>query len=123
MCGVFPRAMTLTTFRVIAAETSTAIDAVRISRKMTDRPTSHRKNRWKKAWTELSKEAVWLAIVPRSAYSGSRLGGIQAAPTRRTREHFKPSQLIHFAVTISNVPLQSRRGGSDCSVVASNINA
>jgi hypothetical protein len=68
MRGVLPpRAMTLTTFRVIVAETSTAIDAVRISRKMIDRPTSHRQNRWKKAWTELSKEAVWLAIVQRHA--------------------------------------------------------
>jgi hypothetical protein len=59
--------MTLTTFRVIVAETSTAIDADRISRKMTYRPTSHRRNRSKQAWTELSKEAVWLAIVDSSA--------------------------------------------------------
>jgi hypothetical protein len=55
--------MTLATFRAIVAETSTVIDADRVSRKMTYRPTSRRQNRWKKAWTELSKEAVWLAIV------------------------------------------------------------
>jgi len=30
---------------------------------MTYRPTSRRQSRWKKAWTKLSKEAVWLAIV------------------------------------------------------------
>jgi len=61
--GVQPRAMTQATFRVIVAETPTAIDADRVSRRMTHRPTSRRQNRWKKAWTELSKEAVWLAIV------------------------------------------------------------
>src|ERR1017187_9935806 len=55
--------MTQATFRVIVAEPSTAIDADRVSRRMTYRPTSRRQNRWKKAWTELSKEAVWLAIV------------------------------------------------------------
>ena len=32
---------------------------------MTYRPRIRRQNRWKKAWTELSKEAVWLAIVQR----------------------------------------------------------
>ena len=60
---VQPRAMTKATFRVIVARSLTAIGADRVSRGMTYRPTSCRQRRWKRAWTELSKEAVWLAIV------------------------------------------------------------
>src|SRR5262245_16319162 len=49
----------------MVAEPSAAIDADRVLRRMTCRPTSRRQIRWEKAWTELSKEAVWLANVQR----------------------------------------------------------
>jgi len=55
--------MTQATFQVIVVEPSTAIDMNRVSRRVTYRPTIHRQNRQKKAWTELSKEAVERAIV------------------------------------------------------------
>jgi hypothetical protein len=72
MRAVQPRAMAQAMFRVIVAGTSTAIDADRVSRRMTYKPTSRRQDRWKKAWTELSKEAVWLAIIGTAIDKGTR---------------------------------------------------
>ena len=68
--GIQPRAMTLTTFRLIIAGTETVIDVDRVSRRMRYRPRIRQQNRWKIDWTELSNDAVWLAIV------GRRLVGV-----------------------------------------------
>jgi len=78
--------MTQATFRMIVAEPSTAIDADWVSRRMTSRPTSRRQNRWKKAWTELSKEAVWLAIVERHAL-GEQIGNPRHPKRERQQPH------------------------------------
>src|SRR5208283_429222 len=101
--------MAQTTFRVIVAETSTAIDAHRVSRRMAYRPTSRRQDRWKKARTELPKEAVWLAIVQRHVLL--QHVGHRSHPERvRRAQSASPAACMRlhicFIISRSEIPIQ-----------------